>query len=179
MANYYFMSAVGADRPGIVAAVTEELFRLGCNLEDSAMMRLGSEFGIFLIFTTSKKLSVSGHGSLQRIGKKWKLFVSLKDISPSEARFQPAKNSFIVAVHGQDRPGIVSAVTRCLTDERFNITDLSTHRTTQGPRPGYILFIEGELLRSGSPESLQRRLLVLGTKLRTKITVQPVAPSAL
>ena len=40
MSNRWIVTALGQDRPGIVAGVTEVLYKLGCNLEDSAMTRL-------------------------------------------------------------------------------------------------------------------------------------------
>lgn len=49
MQRQFILTAVGSNRPGIVADLTEMIFDLGCNLEDSSMMRLGSEFAIMLL----------------------------------------------------------------------------------------------------------------------------------
>ncbi len=49
MANYALLSAVGKDKPGIVAAVSAVLFQAGCNIEDSTMARLGGDFAIMLM----------------------------------------------------------------------------------------------------------------------------------
>jgi len=49
MRRQFVLTAVGNNRPGIVADLTEMIFDLGCNLEDSSMMRLGSEFAIMLL----------------------------------------------------------------------------------------------------------------------------------
>ena len=40
MTHRWIVTALGKDRPGIVAGVTKVLYQLGCNLEDSAMTRL-------------------------------------------------------------------------------------------------------------------------------------------
>ena len=40
MGRYALLTAFEQDRPGIVAALTEGLFRLGCNIEDTCMTRL-------------------------------------------------------------------------------------------------------------------------------------------
>ncbi len=48
MKHYAFLWAIGPDRFGIVSALTRLLYKHHCNLEDSSMMRLGSEFGVFV-----------------------------------------------------------------------------------------------------------------------------------
>ena len=147
MNYHYVLWAFGKDRPGIVASVTEILFKNNCNLEDSSMMRLGSEFAILLIFTSKYKISQERRGKLfSPIEKRLALTLGIKPISSFLAKFQPFKGKpYIVSVYGYDRPGIVFQVTSLLSKLRFNITDLATHRTTWGDKPGYILFIEGEL----------------------------------
>ena len=45
----FSLSALGADRPGIVAAVSGALVELGCNLEDSTMTILHGHFAILLV----------------------------------------------------------------------------------------------------------------------------------
>ncbi|MBI5345287.1 MAG: ACT domain-containing protein, partial [Deltaproteobacteria bacterium] len=47
----YALTAVGRDRPGIVAAVTKALYDHACNIEDSTMTRLEDEFAIILIMS--------------------------------------------------------------------------------------------------------------------------------
>ena len=43
------ISVLGHDRPGIIAAVSEVLFRSGCNIEDVSQTILQTEFaGIFI-----------------------------------------------------------------------------------------------------------------------------------
>jgi len=46
---HYAVSAVGADRPGIVAAVTGIFLEHGCNLEDTSMTILRGHFAMMLV----------------------------------------------------------------------------------------------------------------------------------
>ena len=60
------VTALGADRPGIVAAVTGVLMRHGGNLEDSAMTNLGGHFAMMLVSrfpTASPRPSSRPHSS--------------------------------------------------------------------------------------------------------------------
>jgi glycine cleavage system transcriptional repressor len=180
MAQHYLLWASGEDRPGIVASVTKVLFRLGTNLEDSSMMRLGSEFAIFLIFTASKKISEANlNRSLKELRSQRDLSVGIKPLSSRQALYRPpSRLSYIVSVHGQDRPGIVFRVTEALARKKFNVTDLSTHRTG-GRTPGYILFLEGELTGGKGLPALERDLERLARTLKTKISLRPVDAAAL
>jgi glycine cleavage system transcriptional repressor len=180
MTNHYLLWATGQDRPGIVAGVTKELFLIGCNIEDSSMMRLGSEFGVLLIFSTEKNLAPETvRSSFDLLSHRMGLSLDVKKISPAQARFKPtSQNPYSVAVHGSDRPGIVYEVTKLLAHEKFNITDLSTHRTSNRKNPGFILIIEGEFAASKIP-MLKKKLATLGRKIETKITLNSIAPYTL
>ncbi len=46
---HFAVSAVGVDRPGIVAAVTGVLVEQGCNLEDTSMSILRGHFAMMLL----------------------------------------------------------------------------------------------------------------------------------
>ena len=175
--NHYLLWASGNDHPGFVASIAKVLYTLECNLEDSSMMRLGSEFALFLIFTTSRKISEADFPSTD---KKFDLKLGIKKISTKQARFKLVKaTSYIVRVHGKDRRGIVFSVTDCLAKHAFNISDLSTHRTTKGKSPGYILLIEGELLNNKHFLKLKKDLKNLSNKLRTHISIEPLSHSSL
>jgi len=174
MSYHYILWATGEDRAGIVADVAHELYLKKCNLEDSAMMRLGSEFGILLIFSSKNKLSNSEE-LIKRLRRKKRVNVGLKPISASNARFQIPKNpSYLVSVHGQDKPGLVFHVANLLRKYRFNITDLNTHRTVSGPKPGYILIIEGEIPSKSRAKKLETALKKLQKSLKTIVTFNPV-----
>src|SRR5215813_1215224 len=51
MKQWFALSAIGRDRPGIVADLAELIFESDCNLEDSSMTILGSEFAVLLLLT--------------------------------------------------------------------------------------------------------------------------------
>ncbi len=155
----------------MVAKVTGALMEQGCNLEDSSMMRLGSEFGMFVIFTSTARLSVE---KIKKHTKLKGLFLEIKPISPQDASFiKPNKEPWIVRVHGADKPGLVHRVTQCLADHKFNITDLSTHRTA-GRVAGYVLFLEGDPV-AGSVQKLGAALQVLAGELDTHISFSSVS----
>lgn len=52
------VTAIGTDRPGIVAAISGALFELGCNLEDATSTILRGHFSITLILKATRSLNV-------------------------------------------------------------------------------------------------------------------------
>ena len=51
MKQWFALSAIGRDRPGIVADLAQLIYDCDCNLEDSSMTILGSEFAVLLLLT--------------------------------------------------------------------------------------------------------------------------------
>src|SRR5437879_12155108 len=51
MRRWFVLSAIGRDRPGIVADLAELIYECDCNLEDSSMTILGSEFAVLLLLS--------------------------------------------------------------------------------------------------------------------------------
>jgi len=49
MGNWYMLTMVGKDRPGIVAEVSQVLFEAGGNLGEASMARLGGNFTVMLM----------------------------------------------------------------------------------------------------------------------------------
>ena len=179
----WIVTALGKDRPGIVAAVTERLYRIGCNLEDSAMTRLGGEFTIMLVCSAPTRLSHPALSEAFRpLSRRLGLSISVKQLPPDEA-VRPAKRgpAYLISVYGADRPGIVFHVSQALARTRVNITDVHTHRSPGG-RGGsalYLLLLEVELPRRLKSGALERTLRQLGKRLGVEVSLRQADPDVL
>jgi len=49
MSNWYMLTLIGKDQPGIVAKLTDALFEAGCNLGETSMIRLGDNFTVMMM----------------------------------------------------------------------------------------------------------------------------------
>ena len=58
--NWYMLTLVGEDHPGIVADHDGVLFRAGCNLGEATMARLGGNFTVMLMVQRADA-AVCGH----------------------------------------------------------------------------------------------------------------------
>jgi glycine cleavage system transcriptional repressor len=177
---HYLLTAAGPDRTGIVAEVTKLLFGLGCNLEDSAMTRLRGEFAILLLFSAPDAVGEADLRAKLQALEKQGLVLQLKPLGPSELKESARPGALcLVTVYGADKPGIVFKVTELLADKKFNVTDLSTHRTDApkaGAPAGYILYIEGEVASPAAVGEIDKALQSLGKSIGVTVSIKTLDP---
>ncbi|MEE9615215.1 MAG: ACT domain-containing protein, partial [Thermodesulfobacteriota bacterium] len=138
----YALTAIGRDKPGIVAAVTKTLFEHDCNIEDSSMTNLQDEFAIILIMEAPDSIDLpSLEKDVQGVGDKMELTIHLKEIEAEAAERGP-KSNHIVTVSGYDRPGIVFKTAEALSKWGINITDLETKTVRGEEKKIYIMLME-------------------------------------
>ncbi|HVE67266.1 MAG TPA: ACT domain-containing protein [Solirubrobacteraceae bacterium] len=123
----YAVSAIGRDRPGIVAAVSRVLLEHGLNVEDSQMSILRGRFTMMLVVGSPDGVSVDAIApALDAVRDALDLdALSFEPVTPADAE-APADPTHIVTVYGVDHPGIVAAVASALAGAEVNITDLET-----------------------------------------------------
>jgi glycine cleavage system transcriptional repressor len=155
------VTAIGRDRPGIVAAVTGALLDLGGNVEDSQMSILGGHFAVMLLVEVpdgTKRESVVER--LGEVAQEHELeAISVAEVSSGGGR--PAPPSHVLSVYGADRPGIVHAVSSALAEVGVNITDLETKLAGSGEAPVYVMVLE-VALGGAVPEDVKAALVLAG-----------------
>lgn len=147
------VTAVGADRPGIIARVTAVLTEHGGNIEDSSMTILGGHFAIMLLVATGTppgELEAVLAAATADLG----LVVTVRAVGEGVASPPP---SHVLSVYGADRPGIVAAVTAGLARREVNVTDLET-RVLDGEGPVYAMLLEVSLPAGADPDRLVAEL---------------------
>jgi glycine cleavage system transcriptional repressor len=166
--HHVAVTAVGPDRPGIVAAVTGVLLEHGGNLEDTAMTRLGGHFAMVLVVDIDE-----GAGDLEAAlaaataGLDLTVTVrAIADLASAEDTGTP----YVVSVHGADRPGIVHRVANVLADHGANIVDLATHQLTTDAGTGYVVLLE--VLVPSAPDALVAALEATAAELGVDVTVR-------
>jgi len=184
MAQRWIVTALGKDRPGIVAGVTQALYQLGCNLEDSAMTRLEGEFAIMLIFSSAAAVTTERLlRAFQMLERRLHLVVHVKPLTRQETRVQRSRGGrYLISVYGADRPGIVFRISDLLARSRANITDVHTHRSPGGGRKSpslYLLLLEVELPSTARLASLEARLKPLAKRLGVQVSARPAEPEVL
>ena len=171
--SHYAVSAVGADRPGIVAAVTGVFLELGCNLEDTSMTILRGHFAMMLVVAAPDGLAQGAlEDALAGPAAEFELVVAVRAID-GDVPSSPEGEAWTVSVYGSDRPGIVHRVALLLADNGVNIVDLSTRVIGDADRPVYAMILEVTLPATAEPAALQSRLAELAADLGVECSLHP------
>jgi glycine cleavage system transcriptional repressor len=146
MGTHLALTAIGRERPGIVAAVTGVLMEHGANVEDSQMAILRGHFTMTLVVSLPAGADPEAlRADLDEVAKRLELdALTLSTVATTEDA--GARPSHIVTVYGADHPGIVHAAAKALADRRWSITDLNTRLVDDGNGdPLYVLMMEVDL----------------------------------
>ena len=170
---HYAVSAVGADRPGIVAAVTDVFLEHGCNLEDTSMSILRGHFAMMLVVAAPDTLQQQAlEDALAGPASALELVVAVRAID-DDVPASPEGDSWTVSVYGADRPGIVHRVASLLAENGVNIVDLTTRVIGDADRPVYAMILEVTLPGTADAATLQARLTELASDLGVECSLHP------
>lgn len=140
MKQWFMLTVVGEDQPGVVAGLSGALYQVGVNLGEASMVRLGGNFTIMLMVETEAD-EAALHRQLDAFARQMALHVHLDRIKGR--LHQHVEPNVRIAVHGADRPGIVAQVTSALATAGFNILDLDSDVGGTVDQPIYIMVIDG------------------------------------
>ena len=161
------VTVLGQDRTGIVAEVTAALSDLKGNLEDSTMTLLRGHFAMVLLVRTGAS-ATAVEAALNPVSASGSLVVNARVLG------DPALNevrgpSYMLRVHGADRPGIVATITAVVARHGANIVDLGT-RLVKGL---YVLTAELQLPSEASAAGLQTELRGAAQELGVEVHLSP------
>lgn len=140
MQDWYMLTLIGEDRPGIVAAVTRALYERGMNLGEASMLRLGGSFSIMLMVSGAPD-ATAVERALADVARAMALRMHVDHITGGLHRHLVP--NIQVTVSGADRAGIVAQVTGALAAAGLNILDLASDVAGSAQRPVYIMQIAG------------------------------------
>jgi glycine cleavage system transcriptional repressor len=161
------VTVIGHDRPGIIADATAALAEHGGNLEDSTMTILRGHFAMMLIVSTPAP-AAEVEEALAPLTADGSLVVTVRAVPP-EPEVKALGSDYLLTVHGADRPGIVSAVTRLVAGAGGNITDLTTRLSGSL----YLLVAEVDLPSGVDVEALTAQLGAVARSLGVDVTLRP------
>jgi len=171
--QYFALTIIGRDRPGIVSQVTEILYRDGFNIADSSCSILGGQFSMILIISnpkiTSKEQFADDFAKLEEHN----LSVFIRTLKPGgEERADLEGHLCMISVYGSDKPGIVYQVAKELGERQINITDLNTKLIGANKQPVYVMMIEAMLPDDVEIETVESWMVDLKQKLQVDISVR-------
>ena len=177
----FALSAIGRDRPGIVAGVSGALLQHGANIEDSRMAILGGHFTMMLIVSTPPDADVGALGrELDETRRRLGLGALTLEEVPDEHGLTRPEASHIVTVYGADHPGIVHSVARALAEMGVNVIDVATHLVEEeGQQSLYAMMMEVDLPGDVAPDRLEAALREVAEREQLDLSVRAVEAEAL
>ncbi|WP_435744344.1 glycine cleavage system protein R [Nocardioides sp. SYSU DS0663] len=166
-APLHAITVLGHDRPGIIAEATGRLADLGLNLEDSTMTLLRGHFAMMLLCAGPAAVAEI-EAALAPLTSDGSLTVTVRDV-PQEDAGAATGTSWVLTVHGGDRPGIVSSVVARVAAVGGNITDLTTRLAGEL----YLLVAEIDLPAGADVPALEQAVSAAAADLGVGATLRP------
>jgi glycine cleavage system transcriptional repressor len=168
---HFAVTAVGADRPGIVAAVTGVFVEHGCNLEDTSMTILRGHFAMMLIVAAPADVTAEElESALAAPAAAFDLVVAVRTID-DDVPSSPVGEVWSVSVYGADQPGIVHRVATALATAGVNVVDLDTRVIGDPDRPVYAMLLDVTIPAGADRAELEQHLKALAGELGVECTL--------
>ncbi|VAW50285.1 Glycine cleavage system transcriptional antiactivator GcvR [hydrothermal vent metagenome] len=137
MTTKLVISALGADRPGIVDELSTIICKHSLNIEDSRMTVLGGEFAILLLVSGEQTAIDALQTQATDIEQALQMRLLIKITTESN----PIDNAipYAVEVAALDHPGIVNNIASFFSERNINIVNLHTE-SYSAPHTGSPMF---------------------------------------
>ena len=178
MRRWLLLSAIGKDRPGLVADLARLVLESDANLEDSRMTILGSDFAVMLLCSaTAPEASDRLAVGIKRLERDHGLTILIRHLDgPRPPVPAPGTRLYRVEAAGEDKAGIVASICGALAERGVNIVDLASQsRPGPGGSPHYELKITVEIPESLEVRELRETLESEGDRLVIDVSLMPVA----
>jgi len=137
MTTKLVISALGADRPGIVDELSQIIGTHSLNIEDSRMTVLGGEFAVLLLISGEQSsldaLQTQAHDIEQKL--QMRLLIKTTTVPTHSEDTIP----YAVEVAALDHPGIVNNISSFFSSRSINIVDMHTE-SYSAPHTGSPMF---------------------------------------
>ena len=137
MTTKLVISALGADRPGIVDEISNIIYNHSLNIEDSRMTVLGGEFAMLLLVSGEQSSIDAIQTQVNEIGQALQMRLMIKVTNEPT----PMENAipYAVEVTSLDHPGIVNNISSFFSQRGINIVNLHTE-SYSAPHTGTPMF---------------------------------------
>jgi phosphoserine phosphatase len=164
------LTALGKDRPGLVADISGAVTELGGNIvhvEQSAIYGLFSMVMLIEVENLPPGLDLYRFAyELSLAGRAAGVDVTAEVVERD--RIERAKDVRVVTIVGSDKPGVMNAITRAIADARANIERM--HHVAQGDLMAFEIWVD---VRGADFESLRHKIREAAEGIGVSAVIQP------
>jgi glycine cleavage system transcriptional repressor len=132
------LTAVGPDRKGLIKDIAGHVRKLGGNIEDTRMSKLGGEFAVLVLVTGEENALSAIKESLPQVESGWGVTCFVKDTAAESSDDDGLV--YIFKVSGVDHSGIVESMMDVLSSRGVNVRSLASW-LEHAPLTGTPLFL--------------------------------------
>ena len=173
MPKRYIITLTAANRVGILAAITNAMAELGCDLQEVSQTVIQKFFTIILAaeFPDHRDPEVVVD-HIRDVCRPYGIEVCLKDPSLETLQENPDEgvDKFILTVTGHDQPGIIRQISARLAQEGIDITDL--HAVRNDDDRSFVMVMELAVPLGVEALPLQQELEDIGSSIGLSATMQ-------
>jgi glycine cleavage system regulatory protein len=169
-------TVIGADRPGLVEALSKTVADHGASWLESRMAHLAGHFVGLLRVSVAEARAAELSDALRALEARGLRVIVEAALGEGPDRSAPRLRLELV---GLDRPGIVREISRAIAERGVNVEELESH-TSSAPMSGETLFhVEAwlRLPREGDPDELRTALEKLANEMMVELSLDH-APGA-
>lgn len=175
MSQYLVLTAIGADRTGIVSELTKLASECGCNILDSRMAIFGSEFSFIMLLNGNNRAINQLELRLPKLAHSLELLTMMKRASDYKAR--NLTKHFEVTYAGIDQPGVLKAVTAFFAARKIDISSLKSKIDTANDQTSAHILIA--LTDKVSIDQLENEFLQLCQQIDVQGCIKPIQSNLL
>jgi predicted amino acid-binding ACT domain protein len=167
----FVLNVMSDDHPGIVAAVSNAVERLGGNIDSCSQTVLGGYFTLIMIVSLPEAIGAENLAERVRwaesLGAGYQVIARPALPTESLASKEPI-DRFVITAFGKDQPGIVRRFSQYLAGRDINIVDLYGDRTNDE----FVLIGQLEVPTRWDIRMLQADLEAMGKELGFTVKLQ-------
>ncbi len=172
--HHLVITALGADRPGIVNTITRHVSSCGCNIEDSRLALLGEEFTFIMLLSGSWNAITLIESTLPLKGAELDLLIVMKRTTAQQRPPMPA--SVWVQVEVADSPHLIERFTDLFDTHNMYIAELvsRTQPAQEGTDAQLYVQITAHSPVSQDTTNIEPAFKALCTELKAQGTISVV-----
>ncbi len=124
--HHAVLTAIGADRPGLVDEVARYVVERGGNLEDSRMVNLHGQFAMMMLVAGPEDVIGRLRQGLDQLGVASRVHVELRPADPTQSPPSAVAIPYRLNTWAMDHPGLVQSVAHLLGGMGVNIESADT-----------------------------------------------------
>jgi len=169
------VTAVGRDRPGLVADLSRHVHDVGANLTDSRMVNLGGHFALLARVEGAAEAIRRLRSTLAESASSLGLRIELLDIDALSA--PRGGIPYRLKTYSFDQPGIVAAVTEVLRSHHANVEELETRVAGAAFEGTPIFTMEAVIVlpKGSNVRALRSDLGALGERISCDVDLEPLS----